>query len=313
MTAPNIGRAFGLDVLGMTDLPGLADASGPVLRSVALRVTDRSKARPGYDVAGARLVSEALDGAGRSVFRMYEHQAQGYYLDAEGFGRFQVDLDGRVAVIDPGNAPEKNWKKFVHSQVLPLAALLQGLEPLHASAVSTDAGIVGFVGASRVGKTSVAVRAVLRGAKLVCDDVLAVDAAGPVLRGWPAPAVVGLRHAEHARLNSLQRATLGTSIGADEDEVRYVVSAPASSARIAALFFLEPDGTVVETVLTDDVTDPVTLLASTFSFAVQRPDRLERQLDVCARLMNEARLVRVRYPPHVKSDELAQRLLAEFR
>ena len=61
------------------------------------------------------------------------------------------------------------------AQVLPLAAVLRGTHVLHASAVALAGRAVAFMGRSGVGKTTLAGRIVAHGARLMTDDVLAVD------------------------------------------------------------------------------------------------------------------------------------------
>jgi ABC-type multidrug transport system ATPase subunit len=53
----------------------------------------------------------------------------------------------------------------VLAQVLPLAAVLRGIDVLHASAVALAAGPIAFLGGSGAGKTTLASRIVARGAR----------------------------------------------------------------------------------------------------------------------------------------------------
>ena len=59
------------------------------------------------------------------------------------------------------------WQRFLVGQVLPFAALLQGLEVFHASAVVLGDRVVAIVGGSGGGKTSVGLNLVLAGSAAV--------------------------------------------------------------------------------------------------------------------------------------------------
>lgn len=61
------------------------------------------------------------------------------------------------------------------SQIVPLLFSLGDQLVLHGSAVATSAGAVGFVGASRQGKSTIAGALGLRGFPLIADDCLVID------------------------------------------------------------------------------------------------------------------------------------------
>ena len=84
---------------------------------------------------------------------------------------------GRASILSafPTVAPWR-WQRLLFAQVLPLAATLQGLELLHASAVELEGQALGFVAPSGTGKTSVAAHVVAAAWNLLTDDVLAVEA-----------------------------------------------------------------------------------------------------------------------------------------
>jgi len=62
-----------------------------------------------------------------------------------------------------------------------------GREPLHATAISTDRGAVGFLGNSGDGKSTLAALLVRQGCKLVTDDMLVLGRDGGTWRVQPGP------------------------------------------------------------------------------------------------------------------------------
>ena len=57
-----------------------------------------------------------------------------------------MSLDGREAACEADAVTVERTERFLFAQVLPLAAVLQGLDVMHASAVAWDGGVVAFVG-----------------------------------------------------------------------------------------------------------------------------------------------------------------------
>ena len=110
-------------------------------------------------------------------------------------------------LVQDGSCITYDMEKGVDPTVLHLALLgpglatilhQRGLLVLHASAVQTDRGVVGFVGPSGRGKSTAASSLVERGYELFTDDLLAIrfDTSGPPLvasgpaqvRLWPESA-----------------------------------------------------------------------------------------------------------------------------
>ena len=62
-----------------------------------------------------------------------------------------------------------------HRRVLPMAVQVRGREVLHASAIRADAGVVGFCGVTRSGKSTIAFGLHDRGYDLWADDMVAFE------------------------------------------------------------------------------------------------------------------------------------------
>jgi hypothetical protein len=77
--------------------------------------------------------------------------------------------------------------------VLPMAVQLGGREVLHASAVGTAAGVVGFCAPSMTGKSTLAYQLSRRGYGLWSDDALAIDTTGTAIKAFALPFQLQLR------------------------------------------------------------------------------------------------------------------------
>lgn len=156
-------------------------------------------------------------------------------------GHFAVSGDGRRITWWPGPDADPDAARIdVLGRVLPMALQLRGLLVLHASAVRTPAGAVGFMGPKGSGKTTLAMALHREGATVITDDALAVEVAGDgVARAWPGVANLRLRRdaADHAGLEPAGEA-------ASSDDGRTVMGlaeeAPGAPLPLAALFLLDP-------------------------------------------------------------------------
>jgi hypothetical protein len=92
--------------------------------------------------------------AGGPVLAVDSHPKRGYLVRADGFGAYLISADGQRALLAPGRVERWRWQLLLTAQVLPLAALIHGLELLHASAVRLNGRVLAFAGASGTGKTT---------------------------------------------------------------------------------------------------------------------------------------------------------------
>ena len=302
-------RAFGLMVQGDFPAPGLdGQTDRPGDRRVRVTVADARQVDRQWPGAG-EVLSERSTSAGVLVMRVDRAAGGEYRIAAPGFGTFLVAGDGREIVVAPADPSPWRWQRYLIGQALPLAAVLQGLEVLHASAVVVDGRAVAFAGASFAGKTTLAMALVGSGADLLCDDVLALERTDEGLLAHPGPAVVNVRHGSAAALALDSGALL--ELGRDDEALRIGVQATGNAAPLAALYILDRGGAEERTQFEEPAAgEAALLLASSFNFIVTDDDRLRRQLDVCARLASCADIAVVRIPTAVTPDTLA-RLVAE--
>src|SRR4051794_1670101 len=227
----------------------------------------------------------------------------GYYVHAPRFGRHLVAPDGRtITSALPRIAPWR-WERLFLAQVLPLAAVLQGLEVFHASAVALDGNVLAFVGAAGVGKTSTAAHLVASGLDFVTDDVLALETGHDAVVAHPGPPRLAIDADEVRRIPRPLHAALGDFLGTFEK--RQFAPAPIHSPqKLSLIYFLRRAAASTEPRVTD-VDEPRRLLGAPFIPHLQEPARLVRHLDVCAQIARTARTFVVDVPPAFHADAVA--------
>jgi hypothetical protein len=298
-----LATVFGLDVRADRPLSFLQTArAAPTGREVEVSLAGYA-AGLGWP-EGAELISDQRLPDGTVSFQIERSAEAGHRIWGPAYGVNLISGDGRRLRGAPGSGGMGEWQRLLIAQALPFAAVLQGLEVLHAGAVTIDGGAVGFVGPSGAGKTSLALALCRRGAGFLADDVLALERVGEELIGHPGTPVAGIDHAEADRLRH--------SEGVEEQEVLSVnsreqvarVPVSAEPAPLRALFFLDrrPDGPAEPRF--ERVGDAQMLLAATFNLVLATPERLRGLLDVCA-LAARWRVERIVTGPATDASELS--------
>lgn len=290
--------AFGLDV--ESELPlALLDASAARATARTLAVSLRPGVRRSWPAAAAALLCEDRQADGSLIYEVRLDPEDGYLIAGPEYGAHMLSADGRLLVCDPEGLPDASWQRLLIAQVLPFAAVLQGLEVFHASAVVLDGQAVAFVGPSRAGKTSVALELCRRGARFLADDVLALEPRAGALVGHPGSPLAGLDRAE------AERAPLAAAeiLGENPRELLVRTQAAAAPAPLGALFFLERSADGPAQPRFEPLADAGALLGATFNFILASPRRLLGLLDVCA-LAAQRRVERVLAGPAVDAAQL---------
>jgi hypothetical protein len=274
--------AFGLAVRGPLRLESLVSAPTAGEPEARVERASRGALDARWRAACARPLLERRVAGGGIGLTVQHDTGAGYRVWAPRHGVWIVTPDGRAVTGAPPSGPRWRWERLVLAQALPLAAVLQGMEVLHASAVCVDGRALAFIGPSGAGKTTLATRLLARGARLVTDDVLAVTTEGATVWGHRGGAVARIDADTLRGMTRAERAALGP---VEARGAKWHVRPPTGPARVplGALYVLgggARDSRV--TVRPLHPVDPGLLLGSAFLPYLDARDRLRRQLDVVA-------------------------------
>jgi hypothetical protein len=136
-----------------------------------------------FDISGPRVqvglertpfhASNVSDGSGGTQFFRVEAR---YLLRFPGLADFEISADGRAVVCHPTPETSDSISRHLYiNQVLPLVLGRLGKLVFHASAVEVGAGAVAFVGASTLGKSTLAASFATSGAAVITDESLVLD------------------------------------------------------------------------------------------------------------------------------------------
>lgn len=234
--------------------------------------------------ATASLISNQRKPDGSVNFQIESDREAGFRFWGPEYGTSVLSRDGGTLLGAVGDGGKDEWQRFLIAQALPFAAVLRGLEVLHASAVIVGGEAVALSGHSGSGKTSLALELCRRGADFLTDDVLALERVGEELVGHPGPPVAGVDQAEAERLDGVEPAGTPEVLAVNSRERVTRATASAAPAPLRTLFFLDrrPDGPAQPRF--EVAADAQMLLASTFNLVLTGAQRLERLLDACALL-----------------------------
>ena len=308
--------AFGLDLEAAFPIPGAPEATPATCdgRPVRLELATRGQILADWAPAAPERISARRQANGRIAISIDADERAGYLIRTQAFGCFWISPGADWIRCAPLQATAWRWQRYLIGQVLPLTAVLRGLEVFHASAVVMGGHAVTFLGSSTAGKTSIAVHLVLGGARFMTDDVLAVSPGpdGGVI-AHPGIGLANLRHTTAELLEAGDRDRLGRRLGRDRDASRVALARHDGAAPLARAYVLErvPDGEELRLERLSPV-DPRLLLGGSFNFVIRTPERLTNQLDLCARLANTVEVYRAVVPPSVGPTELARAIEREL-
>jgi hypothetical protein len=288
-----IGSAFGLSVRSEFPLPGLEPSGDTATgeRDIVLALS------PGP--------AEAFEGADRLQEWHYDDGTLGLTIDRDaergyrfylyGAGVFFLAADGGriTSHLDQDFAAQWHWRRYLIGQVLPFAAVLQGLEVFHASSVGIAAGAALLVGPSGVGKSTLALNMHLAGARFLADDSVGIELQNRRILAHPAISTAKIRRGSLDLLRTDSR-PLGEVVSEDEHETRIRVERPTEPLPLAVVCILERGGPKGALEVAEAKVDPWELLGNTFNDLVRDPDRLRAQLELCGQIGKEVRFLRVR-------------------
>lgn len=303
------GRAFGLGLAGTLALDGVVAAGTTGRTDTWLERAPRTEVDRRWREATPRTLLDRRLGDGRVGLSVACDDEIGFRVWAPRHGCYLVSPDGRRVLGAPPAGPAWRWERLVLAQVLPLAAVLRGLDVLHASAVAVAGRAVAFLGGSGAGKTTLASRIAASGAPLVTDDVLAIEPAGGGVRAHRGSTVARVDPRELRAMTPAQRRTLGPVLVRGEKCHVAPVPAPASLPLGLTYHLQRPaDVTGVEIVAVRPY-DPMLLLGSSFLTYLTARERLRRQLECFAAVARATPLHQIRVGPDANSADVADAVL----
>jgi hypothetical protein len=241
----------------------------------------------------------------KPVMTVHEHQRTGYLIRLVPYGIYLVSADGTAVACAPPAVAWWYWQRLLVGQVLPAVATLRGAEILHASAIALDGHAIAFAGDPGLGKSSLAVQLMLRGARLVSEDALAITASDGKVMVAPGAGLLNLRETERELVGDASLGELGEIVGHSHGKVHAVVPVERADLPLGVLYLLERDDgsrPVFERVASPTFAD---FFRNAFVVYVLRKQRMINQLDLAARLAASVPVVRLRIQPGMPSSALA--------
>jgi hypothetical protein len=287
--------AFGLRLDSDLPLRSLPLGENDVDRETRLVLADAPDLEAVWPRKGAETLFERRTPSGRLVMSVDADPKVGYRVVAPGYGRHLVSTDGTQITSSIPAITSWRWQRLLFAQVLPLAATLQRLELLHASAVARDGWAFAFVATSGTGKSSVAAHLVARGAKYVTDDVLALEATDGAAIAHPGAAVASIHRGELRALGADAARAVGTVVGRS-DKLVVAIDPVETPQMLGAVYFLERTEGGRFAIERAEPPDPRLLLSSTFISYLRTPEFLVSHLDAAASIASATPLLRVKIP-----------------
>ena len=224
--------AFGTQLISTVELPELVPAA-PSAHPGWTLLTREIDAPPSERVlAGVDTVYGSI------AVRLYS-LASGFRLEFDDTGVFDVHPSDRTIRWYPG--PRRDGaavRAYLLGRVMAVAAHADGALALHASAVSIDGAAIAFLGPKHVGKSTIAMALVRRGARLLTDDTLVLRFATDGL-AWATPGVQRVRLWEDSAraLGATTRIALGAKPTTDALPAEQV---EAADVPLSACYVVRP-------------------------------------------------------------------------
>jgi hypothetical protein len=304
-----LSRAFGLDLDLGFPAPGLPRVDGASEQIDPTRV-DLVYA-DSIDAAWPRDETRRVGTMGppeRPVMEVDEHLTAGYRIALRPLGRYLVSADGRAVSCAPPAVGWWYWQRLLIGQVLPAAAALRGFELMHASAATVGDRAVAFAGLPGLGKSSLALRLMLRRCALMAEDVLALSVVDGQVIAEPGAAMLNVHEDEYAALDRGERELLGDTVGDSDGKVHVVGKREHRSLPLGALYLLDRGDASQPSFEPIVGLRAADIFSNSFVLYVHRAERMIRQLDIASALARTVPVFRLLVQPDVDAAELAGRV-----
>jgi hypothetical protein len=220
-----------------------------------------------------------------------------------GWYEFIVASDGSSVTHRPLDGCARTvFQNFLFAQVLGVALVRRGREPLHASVVEVGDGAIGFMGDCTFGKSTLVASFVEAGHRLVTDDLLMIASQDGEPHAAPGTGRIKLLPDSAGRF--LPHAGDGLPLNPLTTKRSFVLDGGSrrdSSVRMRMLYVL-PDPDERDTAESIDILPASRsemvreLIKNTFTTHLVDKDRIARQFDAAAQLASRIDGYRLRYP-----------------
>jgi hypothetical protein len=260
--------------------------------------------------AGRLLAHLELPGGSSSLAAI---DGAGYTLRIHSLCDFELDRELRGIQVHLAPDADTELASLFMGSVLAVALALKGCCVLHGSAVEVGGRALAFVGASGMGKTTVAAMFCVAGARLVTDDVLRVECRQERAWCFSGSSELRLRPAAAELAEKLE-----SSVRRDTVDKRFAVrAAPAATGRlglgaiVAPVWALGTEKLVIERLRGTDAMLELVRFPRTVGWVDSETAR--RDFGVLASLAREVPIYRAGLPwgPPFRAD-VAQALLASI-
>ncbi|WP_134680580.1 serine kinase [Paracoccus ravus] len=300
MTAAHCYAAYGLCIRSDLALPELAPA-------------DRTRAP---DLSITLRPSGTVDPDTRPRMRFSSRESHFYWPEV---GAFHVSADGRSVTISPAAGAAAELLAFpLLGPVLAEVLRRRGCFALHASAVLYRGHAIAFLADKGTGKSTTASALIARGARILADDIVAIDPAGRILPGF-AQLKLSQAAAAFAPTGSMARGTVHHLI--DKTRIRLPPATLAEQALPASrLYVLErlPLGRTSE--VGGIAASAALQVTMRFSYAARFGNALLQGRAAAEHLRAAAHITRLCPPRHLRlseglefADDIARAISADLR
>jgi len=306
-----LGNAFGLEIEASFPIPELGSACAAASRRARCEARSARELEERWPDEGSASALERRYPDGRLFLSVRSHPDAGFRIWAPHHGRHLVSPDGTAIQSALPRRNTLGWQRLFFAQTLPLAAALQGLEVLHASAVVLNGRAVAFTAPSGTGKSTLAAHLVAAGASFLTDDVLALEQRNGVVEAHSGPARISLSPTELRTMNPRGRALLGARAGTADGKILLEPVVAAGGRPLALLYRVTRSPRYAGPAFRAHVpARPLAILASAFLPYLQTPGRLRNQLAICDRIVSTVQTFDFEVPASVPADEAAELVLA---
>jgi len=242
------------------------------------------------------------------------------HLEWRGLFEFLVSPDGgTVRYRRLARATEAALGTYLLGHVLSFSLVARGAEPLHGTAVAIGREVIVFIGECGEGKSTLGAAMLARGARIVSDDLIALDRRGGAYVVSPGPARLKLyRRMARALVGERRESRM------HRDTAKLVLALrrrerARGPARLRAIYVIDRPGRgrAPRDVRIDPVSRGaavVELVRASFNLVIASPDRDRRRFAVASEVARVVPVKRLTYPRSLaKLPEVCDTILRDVR